>query len=511
MDSYPWWNEAQKKLAEDARAFTDEVLLPMAERFAWRRQFPWQAMKEIAAKGWFGAQIPARYGGRAEEWGVTGACILQEETGRAGEIWEPFGVTMFGGIHQIIHDGTEEQRQRWLPRIARGELLGAITMTEPYAGSDIAHMETAAVRDGEYYIINGKKRFQTASAAADVYMTYVRTSDRPEDIAGYRHLTALIIEKGASGFSVERVNDVLGYDGMYNCYLSFDNARVPVANRLGAEGEGWRVMMSGLNVERLLNAAPALGQTREAIRYALQHLQRRVQFGALTGDISTNQFKVADMLWRLNLARLSTYYTAYLIDLGKDVPLEAAVSKMFTTDSAMETTLQAVQCMGGNGITKYYPAERLLRDAKMAQIAAGTSEILRLVIYRQGLRTLMPDLKAPVRVIDEELEVPLPLGKPPARRQATGEADILAVLAENYRINPGLHMTMDDIKVFLDIPDDRLAEHLLSLEKQGLANLYRDKRGAVALARATYKGLAQAHPLEYYRYIPDWVDKKDIF
>lgn len=510
MEHFPWWNETQKQLAEDAKAFTDEVLVPIGERCAFKKEFPWEAVKEMAKKGWFGAQIPAKYGGRAEEWGVTGACILLEETGRAGAVATPLTVTMIGGIHQILHDGTDEQRVRWLPKIARGELMGAITMTEPYAGSDVSGLETTAVRDGDFYVVNGKKRFQSASATADIYMTYVKTSDNPEDVARHRHLSALVIEKDTPGFAIEKVNELIGSDGVHNCHLDLHNARVPVANMLSAEGAGWTVMMSGLNVERICNAAPALGGMRESIRYAQQHLQRRVQFGQRTGDFPTNQFKLADMIWKLQLARLVTYYAAHCVDLGREVPLEAAICKLYASEAALEIALEAIQCMGGNGATRIYPVERLMRDAKISQIAAGTSEVLRLLIYRQATRAMMADLKPPIRVIDEELKVPMPAGKAPPRKKVAGEDAVLAVVAENYRVNPGLHMTIDDIKELLDVSDEDLNKHLLSLEEKGLANLYRDRRGAVALARATTKGLAEAHPLEYYRYIPAWVNEKDL-
>jgi alkylation response protein AidB-like acyl-CoA dehydrogenase len=511
MEYYPWWNEAQKKLAEDVKKFTDEVLIPMCEKDALKKVYPWRALKEIAARGYMGAQIPARYGGRAEEWGVTGACIILEELSRAGEVAAPVSTTMIGGVHQILHDGTEDQKRKWLPKLARGELLGSITMTEPFAGSDIAAIETTAVRDGDNYIINGKKRYQTCAAAADIYMTYVRTSDKPEDLAKYRHLTALIIEKGTPGFTVERVNDLVGLDGIYNVYMNYENAKVPVANRIGEEGAGWSVMMSGLNVERICNAAGPLGAMREAIRYAVQHLQRRVQFGRPTGEIATNQFKLADMIWRLKVARLLTYYAAYCCDLGRDVPVEAAVSKMFNTDMGLMSAIDAVQLMGGNGVTRLYPVERIFRDAKLGQIAAGTSEVLKLLIYRQGLRELMPDLKVPHRVLDEELQVPLPAGKYPARKKASRAEDLLKALAEDYRVNPGLYMTVGDIKELLDVSDADLAAFAAELEKDGLVSIYRDRRGNPAMVRATYKGLAAANKPEYYKHIPSWVDVKDTF
>ncbi len=510
MDTFPWWSEAQKKLAGDTKKFVDEVLIPVGERDSLKKRFPWDAVKIMAQKGWFGALIPKKYGGHAEEWGVTGAAIIIEEASRAGHVSSGLGTTMFGSATQIVHNGSEEQKDKWLPAINKGELLGCITMTEPYAGSDIAGMETMAVRSGDFYIINGKKRFQTVAAAADLYMSYFLTSTKPEDRAAYRHMSAIVVEKGTPGFHIERVNDTLGYDGLYNCYLSFDDAKVPVANLLGQEGDGWKIMMSGLNVERILNAAPTLGPMRECIRYATQHLERRLQFGRPIGDIATNQFKLADMIWKLYLSRLIVYYGAYCADLGKDVPVEAAISKMFASESAMETAMEAVQCMGGNGIMKIYPVERFFRDAKHAQIAAGTSEILRLLIYRQGMRSMREDLKVPQRSIDPELKVPLPANGPIPRKAARAESDLLEVLAENYRINPGLHMTMDDIKEWLDISDADLVKFLESLEKQGLAGLYRSRKG-ISLARATYTGLQKAFPPEHYQYFGSWADPKDLF
>lgn len=510
METYPWWNEAQIKLSEDAKKFTDEVLVPIGERDALKRKFSWEALKLMATKEWFGTLIPKKYGGHSEEWGVTGAAIILEEVSRAGEVCGGLCTTMFGSTHQIIHDGNEEQRQKWLARVAKGELIGAITMTEPYAGSDVAGIETTAVCEGDFYIVNGKKRFQTIAAAADLYMCYFLTGQKPEDKMMYAHLSAFIVEKGTPGFHVEKINDTMGYDGSYNCYLSFDNARVPAFNRLGQEGEGWKIMMSGLNVERVLNAATALGPMRECIRYTQQHLQRRVQFGQPTGNFTTNQFKLADMIWKLYLSRLVVYYSAYCADLGRDVPVEAAISKMYATDMTMETALEAVQCMGGNGILKIYPVERIMRDAKHQQIAAGTSEILKLLIYRQGLRNLRPDLKVPQRVIDPELKVPLPVGKPLPKRPAKNGDDLLNILAENYRVNPGLHMTMEDIKEWLDVSDEDLKRFLEDLEKQGYAGLYRTRKG-ISLARVTYKGLQKANPPEHYRYIPEWADQGDVF
>ena len=509
METFPWWSESQIQLANDAKKIVDEVLIPIGTRSALENTFSREAVKLMAGQGWFGALVPKKYGGHFEQWGVTGAAILNEEVARAG-VAGPLGTTMFGSAAQLLHSGNDAQKDKWLPPMAHGELLGCITMTEPYAGSDIASIESTAVREGDHYIINGKKRFQTTVAAADLYLCYFQTSNKPEDRAAYRHLSAFVVEKGAPGFHVEKINDMIGMFGNYNGNLSFDDARVPVFNRLGQEGEGWKIMMGGLNVERILNGAPVLGAMRECIRYAQQHLERRLQFGRPVGDIATNQFKISDMISKLYLSRLMVYYASYCADLGRDVPIEAAVSKLFAADSLMETVLEAIQCMGGNGVLKMYPVQRIMQDAKLSQIAAGTSEVLKLLIYRQGTKRMKEDLKVPQRIIDEDLNVPLPLGKPPVKKTVKSEMDVLNVLAENYRVNPGLHMNMDDIREWIEVSDADLAAYLEDLEAKGNAGLYRTRHG-IALARITLSGLQAAHPAEYYRHIPKWADPKDMF
>jgi alkylation response protein AidB-like acyl-CoA dehydrogenase len=510
MEYMPWWTEEQKKLADDAQKFTDEVLIPLCEKSAWKMEYPWEAVRAIGKKGWMGAQIPARYGGKLDQWGVTGACIILEEISRAGEVHAPVSASMIGGIHQLVHDGNEEQKNRWLPRIAHGELLGSIVMTEPYAGTDISSIETTAVREGDYYIVKGKKRFQTGASAADLYTTYVRTSSSPEDKTKFRHLTAFIVEKGMPGFSIERINDLMALDGIYNCYLNFDNVKVPVANRLGKEGDGWSIMMSGLNVERTVVSAEPLGPMREAIRYANQHLQRRVQFGRRTGEMPTNQFKLSEMIALYNISRLITYYTAYCADLGREIPVEAAMCKLFNTRWQLEVCGEAIQVMGGNGAMKYYPVERFFRDAKVLQIAAGTDEALKMVLYRMGTRTLAKDLRVPARAIDKDTNAPVPLGKVP-REVAKSESDILELLAHDYKVNPGLHMTFEDLKERLEVSDENLNKYIENLEKQGLASVYRGNKANDIMARISFEGLSKTQVKDYYRYIPNWADEKDTF
>jgi alkylation response protein AidB-like acyl-CoA dehydrogenase len=511
MQDYPWWNDSQRKLAADSQKFVTEVLVPLAERAVIKHEYPWEGVRQMASQGWYGATIPKQYGGHLEEWGVTGACILSEEISRAGVLGAAYTTSLIGAIAQLVHNGTDTQKRKWLPRLATGELAGCITMTEPYAGSDLADMETTGVRDGDCFVVNGIKRFQTNAAAADLYMAYVKTNQDPAARLGYKHLTGMIIEKGMPGFSVERVNDWAGSEGMYNCYLRFDDVRVPVENAIGPEGEGWRVMMDGLNVERLINAAAYLGEMREAIRYAKQHLERRVQFGQTTGSIGVNQFKLSDMYSAYLMSRLIVYYGAYAADLGRDIPVEGGLSKLFASDALLNVAINGIQCMGGNGVMRIYPSERYLRDAKLNQIAAGTNEVLRLLIYRMGNRLFEEDLKPPVRVMDEELGVPVPLGKPPAPKKAGSETDVLKVLAENYRVNPGLHMKLDDIKELLDVSDEALLQYLDSLESKGFASQFKGRRGQVEMAKPTLRGIKEAFPREYYRHIPRWVNPEDVF
>ena len=238
MEHFPWWNDAQKELANNVKKVTDEVLIPLAEKCVWKREFPWEAVREIGKQGWFGAIVPEQYGGRSKDWGVTGACIVIEELSRTGQLQMPYTQSLIGGIIQLVDDGSDAQKERWLPKMVNGELLGVITMTEPYAGSDISSIETSGVREGDYYVLNGKKRFQTTTGAGDIYMIYVKTSNDPKDIRKHNHLTALILEKGTPGFTVEKVHDLMGMDGLYNGCLDLKDVRVPIANRVGEENMG---------------------------------------------------------------------------------------------------------------------------------------------------------------------------------------------------------------------------------------------------------------------------------
>ncbi|MGB8781029.1 MAG: acyl-CoA dehydrogenase family protein, partial [Candidatus Bathyarchaeia archaeon] len=290
MEPFSWWNDKQRTLMEEAKAFADQSL-PRGEEVFWTKEFPHELLKEVARKGWFGVVIPPVYGGMGT--GVTGASIVTEELSRVcSALSEAYAVSMFGGVEQLLTFGTDEQRKKWLPRIARGDVIGAVCITEPFVGSDAAGIETTAKREGDGYILNGKKRFITNAGLADVYVVYAKTSEKPEDKAKYQHLTAFLVEKKTPGFSVEKINELSGWFGLPNGFLDFNNVKVPAGNCLGPEGAGWKVMMAGLNFERVVFSAGMLGPKRESIRHSVAYTQRRMQFDKPTIDIPSNQSKV---------------------------------------------------------------------------------------------------------------------------------------------------------------------------------------------------------------------------
>jgi hypothetical protein len=235
-----------------------------------------------------------------------------------------------------------------------------------------------------------------------------------------------------------------------------------------------------------------------------------VQFGKPTISFTNNQFKVADLIIRLKIARMLTYYTAHLWDLGWDITVESNVAKVFNCEGVMASSLDAIQVMGGDGLTPFYPLSAIMNVAKVENIAGGTMEACRLVIYRYGLRQMADELKMPYRVIHEDLGVPVPAVRSRERQKEVNADMLLKVLAEDYRVNPGLHMSREDLMVHFDTDDALLDEVLTALEKKGLAKLFRDKKG-IALAKATYEGLEAAFPSEHYRWFPSWAKESNVF
>lgn len=502
MEHYAWWTEEQKAFARELEEFVKEVL-PRDVETRWTREFPWDIFEKIGNKGYTGAAIQKEYGGLG--LGATGACIAAEAMGRMPGVSRVFVGNMLGGLRQIIEHGSEEQKQRFLPRIVKGE-VGAVVITEPFVGTDAAAIETTAKREGDTYVLNGKKRFIVSAGVAGRYMVYARTGKSPEEVKSYRHLTAFIVEKGTPGFTVEKINEIMGFNNIQNGVLDFHNVSVPAANRIGEEGDGWRVMTVGLNFERTLICALVSGWIGELLRTVVPHTQRRVQFGRPTIDIPENQFKIANLIISRDMARLATYNTAYLWDSGADITVESNVSKVFCCETAVKASLDAIQAVGGDAVTPFYPLVEIMNQSKVENMGGGTMEACRLVIFRSGIRRMAKDLTMERRAIHPVLGVPVPIAGPVEKEKDVDEEKLLKVLAEDYRINPGLYMSREDLTGALDVENEKLDELLLGLEGKGLIKLVRTKKG-IELAKATYEGLDKAHPSEYYRWFPEWIDK----
>ena len=509
MEPFEWWNEKQRQLAVEAQALAEKNMGKGQEVF-WTKRFPLEIFKDVASRGWFGAAIPPQYGGM--DAGVSGVAIVAEELSRVGSaLAEAYAVSMFGGVEQLLAFGTDEQKRKWLPRIAKGEVVGAVCITEPFVGSDAAGVESIARKAGDSYVLNGKKRFITNAGLADIYVVYARTSAKSEDRSKYQHLTAFLVEKGAPGFSVEKINELSGWIGLPNGFLDFNEVNVPASAVIGQEGTGWKVMMAGLNFERIVYSAAMLGPMRESIRYAVGYAQRRMQFGKPTIDLPTNQSKIAEMFAGLHTSRLLVYHAAHLLDEHKDAMVDAATAKLYTSETYERLISDAIMVMGGDGWTKFYPVETYLRDAKVNQIGAGTNDIMKLVILRGELKALGKDLKMPRRRIHERLGVPVSTDEPLPKLEAS-EDNALKALAEDYLVNPGLFMSREDLKERLtDSGDEKLDQLLKGLEAKSLVRLYKDGRETIALAKATYEGLRKAGELDRYKWFPEWLSKEFIF
>ena len=499
-DKYFWWNEVQRKLAEEAADFADTFIVPRIPEIETTKRFPWEFMKEMGQRGWFGIFIPEEYGGMGKEYGATGMCIILQEVARGAPIIVDFYETTIYGYSPIVRFGTEKQKKRWLPGLATGDLFACIAITEPFMGSDAAAVQTTAVRDGDEYVINGKKRFITLGGIGNLYCVYCKTSESPEDRRNYRHLSAIFVEKGTPGFRVEAIHDPMGRFGSRHAVLNFDEVRVPKENLILKQGDGWKVMTDALNIERLGVAAGAVGTARSSLYATADYVSRRVAFDQTLAEIPGVQNMGSGMVTGVTLMSLIVYYTAYLLDQGQDVALTASMAKLYATESLMRTTLDAIQCHGGDGYMRNYPVERHMRDSKLIEIGAGANEILKHLVWRQWLK----------RYQDHRRSLRQPVAKSRLQGQEV-KGKILEALAEFYRQHPGLYIEREELIEKLKLTGEDLDRSLEALEKERLVALYR-KRGTFLLAKATYEGLKQAKPQEYYAFFPDFVDKQtEIF
>ncbi|MYZ49511.1 isovaleryl-CoA dehydrogenase [Propylenella binzhouense] len=370
--------ETADMLRESVRAFAAGRIAPIADRVDREDWFPRALWPEMGALGLHGITVEPEWGGAG--LGYLEHCIAMEEVSRAsGSVGLSYGAHSNLCVNQIRRWGSAEQKARYLPKLVSGEHLGALAMSETGAGSDVVSMKLRAERRGSRYVLNGSKFWITNGPQADTLVVYAKT----DPAAGAKGITAFIVEKAFAGFSVAQKLDKLGMRGSETGELVFSDCEVPAENVLGAEGEGVRILMSGLDYERAVLAAGPLGLMQAALDLVVPYLHERHQFGRPIGSFQLMQAKLADMYVGLNAARAYVYAVAQACDRGETTREDAAGAILFAAEKATAVALDAIQCLGGNGYVIENATGRILRDAKLYEIGAGTSEIRRMLIGRE--------------------------------------------------------------------------------------------------------------------------------
>ena len=364
------------------RELADERVAPRAAEIDATSEFPWDLKELLAKQDLLGIAFPARFGGT--ELDNISQAIVVEEIARADATTSLIVLVQKLGALPILLAGSEEQQARYLPRLASGEWIAAFGLTEAGAGSDVAGIRMRARRDGDDYLLSGSKRFITHGSIANI-VTIIAATD-PE-AGGRKGLSAFIVEADSPGFSSPRLEHKMGIRGSPTAELHLDDVRVPVANRLGAEGEGFAVAMATLDRSRLSIAAQAVGIAQGALDFAVGYAAQREQFGERLADMQGIQFMLADMASGVEAARQLTYAAAAAVDANApDLAYWTSSAKLIAGDMAMRVTTDAVQVLGGYGYVTEYPVERMMRDAKITQLYEGTQQIQRMIVARQVLR-----------------------------------------------------------------------------------------------------------------------------
>jgi len=370
--------ETAALLRQQVEAFATREIAPRATQIDSENAFPKDLWSKMGALGVLGVTVAEEYGGAG--LGYLEHVIIMEEISRASaSVGLSYGAHSNLCVNQIHRNGSEEQKRRYLPGLVSGAQVGALAMSEPGAGSDVTSMQLHAERRGESYILNGSKMWVTNGPDADVLIVYAKT----QPAAGAHGITAFIVERAFRGFSSGPKLDKLGMRGSNTCELVFDDCIVPVENVLGVPERGVNVLMSGLDYERTVLAGGPIGIMRACMDVVLPYVHDRKQFGRPIGEFELMQGKLADMYTALNATRALVYAVAKACDLGRSTRKDAASAILFAAERATWMTLEAIQCLGGNGYTNDYPTGRLLRDAKLYEIGAGTSEIRRMLIGRE--------------------------------------------------------------------------------------------------------------------------------
>ncbi|APD86026.1 isovaleryl-CoA dehydrogenase [Alteromonas marina] len=380
--SYPTLNfglgEDIEMLRDQVYQFAQNEIAPLAEQADADNQFPNQLWKKLGDMGLLGVTVSEQYGG--SDMGYLAHTIAMEEVSRAsGGIGLSYGAHSNLCVNQIYKNGNDAQREKYLPKLVSGEHIGALAMSEPNAGSDVVSMKLKAEKRGDKYILNGNKMWITNGPDAHTFVIYAKTDPN----AGPRGITAFLVERDFPGFSRAQKLDKLGMRSSNTCELVFEDCEVPAENILGKEGEGVRVLMSGLDYERLVLSGGPLGIMQSCMDIVVPYIHDRQQFGQSIGQFQLVQGKVADMYTQMNAARAYVYTVAQSCDRGETTRKDAAGAILYSAELATKMALDAIQLLGGNGYINEYPTGRLLRDAKLYEIGAGTSEIRRMLIGRE--------------------------------------------------------------------------------------------------------------------------------
>ena len=373
--------DEQELVQRAARDFATEKVLPRAGAIDEEGRIPDELLREMGALGFMGTYVPEPYGGSALDI-VSNVLVIEEINRACASTGVALCTHISLAVDPILRHGTDAQKEKYLPKLARGEQIGCFALSEPAAGSDAAAMRTTAKRDGDSWILNGTKNFITNGSRADVAIVFAQTDAAQK----HKGIAAFIVEKGTPGFSVGKLERKLGIRGSDTAQLIFQDARVPAANLLGEVGQGFKIALSTLDGGRISIAAQAVGIARACLEDSLAYAKQREAFGKKVADFQAIQWMLADMATEIDAARLLTWRAAALKDAGEDHVLAAAQAKLFASDVAVKASRDCVQIFGGYGYLKDFPAERHYRDAKITEIYEGTSEIMKLVIAEEILK-----------------------------------------------------------------------------------------------------------------------------